>query len=702
MNTISLRNCKNFDSATFCIEQGRLNIKYAPNGTGKSSIADGIRYAITNNPALLESITPFKHRNNPDSPAFESSGLDVFNSVEVFDESYVSDVVFAQNELFSSGFEVFVKSPEYEETLKRIDELLGQVQEKLNGDALRDLGNALGVFSTNVCGNSGLTNSNQLRATAPAKKGLQKGNPRVDIPAQFEVFRAYIDSDRLSQWTKWHANGHKILLETDDRCPFCGQEIKELSSLLSAVKNEYVAANADNLDKATAGIVAANDYLHNDTIEMLENIIQTNQPLTTAQGKYLSEVAIQANTIADSLRKARSLSSYFNLAKAGGNLAETIADCAIDLELLAHFNSDEMRQLVKGYNEALANAAKEAKVLFGVINKQKKKLADALAGYEAEINTFFTSAGYPYTVSIVVSDEGQCSVSLIHTSSYQIKNAGNTLSYGERNALALVFFMYSALSNNPDLIILDDPITSFDGHKRFALLHMLFLKDDCSPNSLKGRTVILLTHEYGVVFDVEHTLKSELQPLAKTTLLHIANDTISETIVEKDDMKPVRTLYQELARSSHHPLARLAYARKLIELDDSKGLEWDYLSSLFHHRNAPAKKDGTLLNEEETKAAAAKVEQLTGESPNYTSLIQQVTSKQAMLEAFQKCSCRYEKLQIARIALDGENVDRVSKKMLDETLHVDNGYIFQLDPRDFETVSDSIIHRCEDLLSQSD
>lgn len=597
---------------------------------------------------------------------------------------------------------MFVKSPEYEGTLRRIEELLGQVQEQLNGDDLRNIGNALGVFSTNICGSSGLTNQNLLRATAPAKKGLSKGNPRVEIPEQFEAFRAYIDSDRLSQWAKWHANGHKILVEADDRCPFCGQNITELKPLLADVKNEYVAANADNLDKAVAGVTAVKSYLRDETFDRLESIIRTDQPLTTTQEKYFSEVASQANTITNSLRKANDLSSYFNLAKAGTNLAEVITDCAIDVDLLVHFSSEEMRRIIEGYNEALTDAAKEARVLLGVINKQKKKLADALAGYETEINAFFMGAGYPYTVKIWVSEEGRCSVNLIHSSLYQIKRADSALSYGERNALALVFFMYSALSSNPDLVILDDPVTSFDGHKRFALLHMLFLKDGGNSNSLKGRTVVLLTHEYGVVFDVEHTLKREFQPLAKTTLLHIANGSIDETVIKKDDMKPVRTLYQELARSSHHPLARLAYARKLIELDDSKGPEWDFLSSLFHHKDVPATKDGKPLNQEQLQTALKKIEQITGETPDYASLVQKVSNRQTMLEAFQGCSCRYEKLQIARIALDGENVDRVSKKLLDETMHVDNGYIFQLDPREFETVPDSIIRRCEELLSQPD
>ena len=49
-----------------------------------------------------------------------------------------------------------------------------------------------------------------------------------------------------------------------------------------------------------------------------------------------------------------------------------------------------------------------------------------------------------------------------------ISNVKSRLSYGERNAFALVLFMYSQLKENADLIILDDPISSFDKNKKYG------------------------------------------------------------------------------------------------------------------------------------------------------------------------------------------------------------------------------------------
>lgn len=695
---VSISNCKNFDLATFDIESNKLNIKYAPNGTGKSSIADGIRYAIKEEPELGERIVPFKFRDDPNAHPFSCEGLEEYRSIEVFDESYVNDVVFVQNGIFASSFDVFIKTPEYKTTLERISGILARVQQCLKTDALINFRNSLGVFTANISGNSGLTSKMALRGTAPVKKGLSNGNPKTNIPPKYENFRTYICSSRLSQWSKWHASGYKILIESDTQCPFCGQPLEGTKDLIEGIQDDFVPANADNLDKVSTGIAAAKDYLSEETFNALDSIASTSEPLSKTQENYFAEVVRQADVISANMQRAENLNSYFNLAKLGENISKAIADCTIDLSLLSHFDSQGSRRNISEYNAALDEAQQEARILLGIINKQKKKLAEALAGYEAEINSFFSGAGYPYSIRITVDDDERCNVLLVHSSEYQISNANGILSYGERNALALIFFMYSALSSKPDLIILDDPITSFDGRKRFAILHMLFLKNGSSPNCLKNKTVILLTHEYEVVFDIEHTLKAEFQPLAKTTLLHISNGQIAETAIGHDDMKPIRALFRDIAQNSDLPIVQLAYARKLLELDNEKTEAWHYLSSLFHHKPFPSYQDGERLDGDATRSALDEIRSLTGFEPDYDKLLSQIDDKAAMHDLFETCEYKYGRLQIARIALDGEGIDRVSKKLLDETLHVDNGFIFQLDPRQFELIPDSIIERCEKAL----
>ena len=58
--------------------------------------------------------------------------------------------------------------------------------------------------------------------------------------------------------------------------------------------------------------------------------------------------------------------------------------------------------------------------------------------------------------------------------------------------------------------------------------------------------------------------------------------------------------------------------------------------------------------------------------------------------------CIYEKVQIFRLLKDGQ-MERGSaiKKYVDETFHVQNDYLFQLNPREYELVPQHIIDFCD-------
>ena len=57
---VVIENCRNIDHAAISIEPGKLNLKFAPNGTGKSSIAKALVVAVTGTGA--SDLAPFKWR----------------------------------------------------------------------------------------------------------------------------------------------------------------------------------------------------------------------------------------------------------------------------------------------------------------------------------------------------------------------------------------------------------------------------------------------------------------------------------------------------------------------------------------------------------------------------------------------------------------------------------------------------------------
>lgn len=57
----------------------------------------------------------------------ELIGYDQFKKVSVFNEKYIEDYVYQQNELIKNSFEIFVKSPDYDTHIKEIEKLLESI-----------------------------------------------------------------------------------------------------------------------------------------------------------------------------------------------------------------------------------------------------------------------------------------------------------------------------------------------------------------------------------------------------------------------------------------------------------------------------------------------------------------------------------------------------------------------------------------------
>ncbi|ETT46882.1 hypothetical protein C162_18989 [Paenibacillus sp. FSL R7-269] len=122
---ISINNCNNIDSGVICIENGRLNIKYAINGTGKSTIAQAI--SLHSSGGTLTDLRPFKYLNDGiDSHNPSVTISDTIQKVAIFDEKYIETYAYKKDELLANSFEIFVKTPKYEEHMREISELVSR------------------------------------------------------------------------------------------------------------------------------------------------------------------------------------------------------------------------------------------------------------------------------------------------------------------------------------------------------------------------------------------------------------------------------------------------------------------------------------------------------------------------------------------------------------------------------------------------
>lgn len=697
---VIIENCRSIDRASISIEPGKLNVKFAPNGTGKSSIAKALVSATEDSadPGLV----PFKwlKEGSAEKHPFTVNGMDEVASVEIFNEGYVQSVVFQQDSLFPGSFDAFVRTPDFVNTERELREQLGAMVELSEREDVRRLTADLESFVANLVGNSGLDRNKLPKAATPVVKALKEGNTWEHEDPLLTPFKPILKKGPFKKWAVWHKQGRDYLSLMDGVCPYCGLSISKAVRRIDAVGNSFDSAKVGNIEKTINALSVGGEYLSEAADCKINAIVDSADPITEQEKGFIGKVVQDAQLIIDTLAKLRTVSSYFVLS-AVDDLGERLSNCKIDIALVDSFDSSTCSALATEINRAVEAAMANAGKLKGLVNRQKVQLATALKGRCKEINAFLAEAGYPYNVSIPGAEDGKCSVRLVHTSMWEVPDSRKALSYGEKNAFALVFFAYECMSKKPDLVILDDPISSFDGAKRYALLNMLFL-GGIGEATLKGKTVLLLTHDYGTLFDIEHTHKSAFQPSAKSCVLSCADGVVSETVVGANDMVLADNLYEELAKNSGDLMVKLVYARKVLEVRNDKGDAYDVVSSLFHHRSMAMRRDKSPMKAEEIANGIADLEAIVGEPIDYNDLLDTIQNSTKMLEIFDTSSSNYEKLQLARITTDACTDDKVLKERMDESVHVGNGFLYQLDPTKFELVPSQLVERCREEIVNMD
>ena len=106
---VTIENCNSIDTAGILLTEGCLNIKYGPNGIGKSTIAKAIVSQARQDGSLAD-LAPFKLRGKKGAGQPSVSGIDAISSALVFDEEYVNLFVFQQDEVVKNSFDIFIKN----------------------------------------------------------------------------------------------------------------------------------------------------------------------------------------------------------------------------------------------------------------------------------------------------------------------------------------------------------------------------------------------------------------------------------------------------------------------------------------------------------------------------------------------------------------------------------------------------------------
>lgn len=683
---ITIENCNSIDSALISLTEGRLNIKYGPNGTGKSTIAKAIELAALGG-ADLPQLTPFKHRGKDTdaTPAPKVVGADQFNSVFVFNEEYVDQFVFMQDEVVKNSFNIFIKNSDYDKQMADIENLISEIK-----DTFKTNENIEQVLSdlTELSGSFGKSQSGFSKA-GRIGKAIGSGNKLEHIPDNLTPYASFIKSDANVKWIGWQIKGNEFL-EIASECPYCASPAEEKKETILAVSKEYDSKSIEHLNILLGLIDRLGKYFSEETFTNILTILKNKTELKKEEINYLIGLKGQIDTLREKLQDLKSI-SFFSLRDVNA-IQSQITSLKIELSLLNALQSEETQTIVDQVNQSLDSILNKAGQLQGEINKQKKSIEKAINKYKSDINSFLRYAGYKYVVDIQPEADSY-KMKLKHLEfSDHIENGSRHLSYGEKNAFSIVLFMYECLMKAPDLIVLDDPISSFDKNKKFAILEMLFR----GKESLRDKTVLMLTHDIEPVIDMVKSLSHTFQPTPVANFLSSKAGVVSELEVKKSDLLTFAQICDENINTLGNDVIKTIYLRRLYEIMDNKGFEYQLISSLLHKRQTPTVGNISMSDLEIANATAAIKMKLA--SFDYTTLLTAVLDDDLMKAAYTSATNGYEKLQLFRIIHNDNHDNDVVKKYINESFHIENEYIMQLNPHKYDSVPEYIIAECDQAM----
>ncbi|MBU2870381.1 AAA family ATPase [Colwellia sp. E2M01] len=699
---IQIQNCNNITLADVTIAQNKLNIRFAPNGTGKSTISRAIQFAATSDEAALSSLLPFKFRDeNPDNIEPQVTGMAEDVETLCFNEEYVNKFTFQPDELVNNSFDIFIRTAAYKEKEIEIQNFIKAVREQFENSPELE---ALLTHLKELSGGFKVTAAGALAKTSTGAKALAGANKIDHIPEGLESYKPFIQSDKSVTWVDWQAKGHNDFSHLSDSCPFCTNDSTNQKEQIAKVGEEYDKNLIKNLVKIINVINELGDYFSEDSLEKLTIIKSLENGIEPEHETFLVTVKSQIDGLVSKLEKLKTLTAFDF--EEGENVRDKLNTYKIDLQFFDKLNSTKTNEAIDAINLSVDVLKQQAGPLQGKINQQRVEMRRLIEKHQKDINDFLTFAGYRYQVQLVGEGE-QSQLKLRHIEhSDHLSGGSQHLSFGERNAFSIVLFMYECIAKNPTIIILDDPISSFDKNKKYAILQMLFRRN--AAECLKGKTVLMLTHDVEPIIDTLRSVRGQFNNQVSVAYLKLIGGVITEQIITSDDIKTFVQICEQIFQSELDPIIKLIYLRRRYEVLGELADAYQVLSNIFKKRIAAedhrVQSDGgtVLMQPDDLNSGLTEIcEHIPCLPSDYPTIVAMFRDDTRIRELYNTSVNGYEKLQLIRILLDIETIgNSVIRKFINETYHIENEFIFQLNPTQFDLIPEYVVNECDNILNE--
>ena len=517
--------------------------------------------------------------------------------------------------------------------------------------------------------------------------------------------RPFFDDDNVTKWAVWRLQGYEQFGEKGV-CPYCTSGDTEET----VKRNEIFLNSFDKSSVEIANVILTvleelKEYIDNEKIEQLKSFFGMEGNISSLEARLVT-LNIEAKYLLQQLDCIKAFNGSVVNKENLNELEKMLLNMKIDFSVLnmyfiTDFANERLRNVNKKIDELISSIGK----LKGEIAKYNSYLNAQIKHRTDDINNFLQLAGFKYHFDVKIDGEDNASARLEYLlpdkTCRDLDAPNEHLSWGERHAFALIMFMFDAISKNAEIIILDDPISSFDQNKKYAIINRLF-KTGIKENSLYQRTVVLLTHDFEPVIDYikTHSGGQDANSNIAYFVENVEGNLKCSEISKNEDMMSSVVLLKELAKDETlHIAARIGSLRKYIEhqfvnpRDESNA--YNILSSLLHGRPSASKdNEGEKnLSPDEMKDGTEFIEGYVSDF-DYNLLLHNC-SPQNLLKDYMECQySTYEKMMILRFYVEREQSARsrlkkyndVLRKYVDEAFHIENDYLYSLDVRKFNII----------------
>ena len=722
VNLVNCRNIASVDGGSILIKKNALNVFYGKNGTGKTTLAKALEYIHEPTDAGKADLSSFKYLEAGDAAdAPKATCKTRIKNILVFNEEWVGRHCFDRSTVHQNAFELYVRDADVKKLEKQREKRVSQLLRALHSSDVAKLKDSL---STLQKGLGKLKTNGDFAANAPAVKGFKGGVPIETVPRCLSPVTSQMTANEKAKWLDWHVK--RPAVHDSSLCPYCGtrdrQRLEECSKYddsrdVSAVKQWALMANAYD---------SVGDRLSRSNHALMGSVLRNKRPpdkSALARLATLSAEVVQIIDAIDGIDESLSKESCADakvLAKVLSDHAKVLARCSVFLKTSHGKQTVEAKAISQ-----LVNAANGIISAQGDLDALSKdllaRITSNVSGHEGEINEFLSQCGYQYRVKIHSNlQTSEAKMLLVPARSTRVvENAKESLSFGEQNALALVLFMFEVLHEKRPLVVLDDPISSFDYDKRYGILYALFAEDSLFSRNLRGQTVLVMTHDFLVVSDLVKMPGKGLSAAKGQFLSCDAKGILHAVPLNAEAIVPyTQLLRNRISASCAGPeIVRLVYVRNLCEMlrrsqSDSKtrfGWTFRLLSDVIHGRSAQEVLTGQRLKERKCRAVKMCencVSELTGIKFDFWEAVERYSDCEAELVHVYETAklSSMEKLHLVRLLIerDAELADRskIMKRFADESCHIGGSYLYQMDWGVYDQVPFYVMDWCDDVVSQ--